>query len=127
MMYVTVGERIRERRIALNLTQDELAKKLGYTSRSSINKIEVDAQHLPQSKIQAIAKILNVTPAYLMGWEDENGKSLKAVDDDFKLTPFEKVLISTFRNADDFTQKMVIRNLNLDDEYEKRRSEQNFA
>ncbi len=66
---MTVSERIKQRRIALEMTQDELAQRLGYTSRSSINKIEKNAQNLPQSKIDAIAKILKVTPSYLMGWE----------------------------------------------------------
>ena len=73
---MTVADRIKQRRVELDMTQDELAKKLGYTSRSSINKIEKNAQNLPQSKINAIAKILNVTPSYLMGWEDKDGLPL---------------------------------------------------
>ena len=37
---MTVGDRIRKRRIELDLSQEELAKRCGYTSRSTINKIE---------------------------------------------------------------------------------------
>ncbi len=66
----TIGERIKSRREELNLSQDELAKKLGYKSRSSINKIEMDSRNLTQSKIKAIADALETTPTYIMGWED---------------------------------------------------------
>ena len=64
-----IGHRIKERRELLGMSQDELAKKVGYKSRSSINKIESDGRGLPQSKIVAFAKALETTPAYLMGWE----------------------------------------------------------
>lgn len=66
----SIGNRIRKRREALNISQDELAKKLGYKSRSSINKIELDQRNLTQSKIKAIADVLETTPAYIMGWEE---------------------------------------------------------
>lgn len=68
---MTIGDRIRIRREELNLSQDELAHKLGYKSRSSINKIEKDGRELPQSKIKAIADALETTPSYIMGWEEE--------------------------------------------------------
>lgn len=62
-----VGERIKLRRLELNMTQEELAKKVGYKSRTSINKIEL-ARSLPLSKVEKMAKALDVTPSYLMGW-----------------------------------------------------------
>ena len=67
----SIGERIKERREELNLSQDELAKKLGYKSRSSINKIETDSRNLTQSKIKAIADALETTPSFIMGWDEE--------------------------------------------------------
>lgn len=69
-----IGQRIKQKREQLGLTQEELALLTGYKSRSSINKIEVDGRGLPQAKILAFAKALNTTPAYLMGWEDEQRK-----------------------------------------------------
>ena len=42
-----IGERIKYRREQLEMSQDELARRLGYKSRSSINKIEHDASGLP--------------------------------------------------------------------------------
>lgn len=67
---MTIGERIKLRREELNMTQDELAKKLNYKSRSSINKIELDIYNLKQSKIKMIADALQTTPSYIMGWND---------------------------------------------------------
>jgi transcriptional regulator with XRE-family HTH domain len=63
-------KRIRLKREELNLSQDELARKLGYKSRSSINKIEKGENDIPQSKIVAFAEALKTTPEYLMGWEN---------------------------------------------------------
>lgn len=44
-------KRIRKRREELGMSQEELAKKMGYKSRSSINKIEMGENDIPQSKI----------------------------------------------------------------------------
>ena len=66
---MTIGERIKERRIALGMTQDELAQKIGYKSRSSVNKLE-SARVLPSRKIEKMASALECTPSYLMGWTD---------------------------------------------------------
>lgn len=73
-----IGERIKHRREELKMSQDELARKLGYRSRSSINKIENDASGLPQNKIADIAKALLTTPGYIMGWEEEIKKNPSA-------------------------------------------------
>ena len=64
-----IGERIKQRRLELNLTQDELAQKVGYKSRSSINKIEL-SRSLPLKKIEKMAKALETTPGFLMGWHN---------------------------------------------------------
>lgn len=69
---MTIGEKIKQKRIELNMSQDELAKKVGYKSRSSIQKIE-SARNLPLDKVEVMASALDCTPAYLMGWEDEDG------------------------------------------------------
>ena len=75
---MTIGKKIKQKRLELNLSQDELAKKCGYKSRSSINKIEL-ARDLPLNKIEVMAKALDVSPAYLMGWEKERSQAEKAV------------------------------------------------
>ena len=68
-------QNIRARRIQLNMSQEELAQKTGYTSRTSIAKIESGMVDLAQSKIQAFADALQTTPAELMGWSDTTPSS----------------------------------------------------
>lgn len=62
---------IKYQRQKLGLTQTDLAKKLGYADKSMIAKIENGKIDLPQSKIVAFAKALDVTPHFLMGWEKD--------------------------------------------------------
>lgn len=70
-----IGQRIKSRREQLGLSQDELAKKIGYKHKSSINKIETGILSLRQSKIAAIAEALETTPSYIMGWSDGSDES----------------------------------------------------
>lgn len=67
---MNLGTRIKLRREELNMSQNELAIKLGYKSRSTINKIELGINDVTQHKIAAFAEALHTTPAYLMGWEE---------------------------------------------------------
>lgn len=62
-------ENIKKHRKELGMTQDELAKRTGYTSRSSIAKIEQGLVDLPQTKIKLFADALGVTSSELMGYE----------------------------------------------------------
>ena len=79
-----VGERIKRRREELNMTQDELASKFGYTSRSSVAKVESNANGMVQSKLIAFANALHTTPAYLLGWEESTEQTKEdAVSDIF--------------------------------------------
>lgn len=64
---MTIGERIKHRREELGLSQDEVAIRCGYKSRSSINKIE-NTRNLPIDKVEVIARVLDVSPEYIMGW-----------------------------------------------------------
>ena len=66
-----IGKRIMKRRQELGLTQEELAKMMGYKSKSTINKIELGINDVSQSKIVKFSDVLCVSVAYLMGWENE--------------------------------------------------------
>ena len=65
-----LNENIRARRIALKMTQQELAQLMGYKSTSTIAKIESGENDIPQAKLAAFAVALNTTPAELMGLKD---------------------------------------------------------
>lgn len=68
---MTTGERIKKFRIERGLTQDKLAKLVGYKSRSSIYKIEIDKQELSQTQIVDFSIALDVLPQELLGIEDK--------------------------------------------------------
>ena len=125
-------DNIKRLRLEQNMTQDELAQKVGYTSRSSINKIESGKVDLPQSKIVEFASVLGVTPSQLMGWhdvgdetdDDENyyhDPEAAALADMIKDNPRYRVLFEASRNlsADDvnFVIDMIKKLAKTDEEF----------
>lgn len=85
-----IGKRIKSRRELLGLTQEDLARKLGYKSKTTIAKIENGTNDIVQSKVKEFAEALETTPAYLMGWKD-------TADADYysELDNFEYILAET--------------------------------
>lgn len=70
MKKVNVGERIKKRREELHLTADELGELVG-KNRATIYRYEKnEIENLPYNIIEKLAKVLRVSPAYLMGWDD---------------------------------------------------------
>jgi transcriptional regulator with XRE-family HTH domain len=66
---MNIGQRIKERRKELKMSADELGKRLG-KDRSTIYRYEKgDIENLPLDILEPIAKALETTPQYLMGWE----------------------------------------------------------
>ena len=66
-----VGNKIKELRLAMGWTQEELARRMGYKGKSSINKIELNIADISQSKVVEFARVLHTTPGYIMGWVDD--------------------------------------------------------
>ena len=67
---MTIGERIRQRREELGISQTALADAVNST-KQNIYKYETGAiTNIPSDKIEQIAAVLHVTPSYLMGWEE---------------------------------------------------------
>lgn len=65
-----IGERIKQRRLELGYTADMLAKMLN-KNRATIYRYENgDIENMPIDVLEPLAKALNTTPAYLMGWND---------------------------------------------------------
>lgn len=62
----TLGDRVRAERVRQGITQDELAKKAGYSSRTSINKIE-NGRPASLKVVHKLAEALNVSEWYLLG------------------------------------------------------------
>lgn len=66
---MTVGERIKFLREKLNISQVDFADKIN-VSKQTLYKYENNIiTNIPSDKIEAIADISNVSPAYIMGWD----------------------------------------------------------
>lgn len=68
---MTLGERIRQQREAKGMTQLELARKIGYNTTGAVSLIESGKRDISLDKVREIAKVLGVTPHWLMGWADD--------------------------------------------------------
>lgn len=77
MIKLNIGKNILAARKRLGLTQEELAARVGYKTKSAINKIELGVRDLPQKKIAAFAEALDMTPGQLMGWDEKPAEELQ--------------------------------------------------
>lgn len=99
----TVGQNIAFIRKSLGWTQEELALKMGYKSKSTINKIELGINDIPQSKIVKFAEVLGTTPAVLMGWMEKD-----ISPEEITLTEREKKLLDLFRSLPEEKQILAL-------------------
>lgn len=88
---MTIGHRIKEQRIKLGLSADDLAKKLG-KNRATIYRYEKgEIENLPLDVLEPLAKSLETTPAHLMGWDNN---------------PNEEIKLSDYNNSMDISKEM---------------------
>lgn len=106
---------IKNKRLELGLSQDELARLTGYTSRSSIAKIEKGKVDLSESKIGQFAEALHTTRTELMGLNDTGMTPEDEEDEREELYDIYRKLNSTNKS---FIQDMILR-LIADQEKEK--------
>ena len=67
---MSIGSKIKQRRQEMSISVDELAQKLN-VSRTTIYRYEKgEISKMPTETLEKIARILNTTPAYFMGWND---------------------------------------------------------
>lgn len=107
---MTVADRIKERREELHMSQTDLAKKCGYSDRTSISKIETSGNDITMKKIERVAKALNVTTAYLMGWETPTDYVIRS-----KEPSEEDIVMELYKNADEESKKRIKRILNYEE------------
>lgn len=76
---MSIGSRVKERRKELGLTQEELANRLK-TTKQTIYKYENEiVTNLPSDRIEQLAKALDTTPQFLMGWVEIEITSTKGL------------------------------------------------
>lgn len=98
---MTTGERIRQLRIAHQMTQEELGAKVG-VQKAAIYKYENGLiVNLKRSTIEKLALVLDTTPTYLMGMEDDEPEQTA-------LTPAQASLLAVFNELNEEGQSKVI-------------------
>jgi len=102
-----LGQRIADLRKRQGMTQEELAHRIGYKSKSAINKIELGGRDLPQKKIADIARALGVSPAVLMGWVDEEPEEAGALAAEVLVQPEVYALVQNFLRLDEADRATV--------------------
>lgn len=103
---MNIGARIKQRRKEMGMSADKLGEILG-KDRSTIYRYEKgDIENLPLDILEPIAKALNTTPAYLMGWKDGDKKTNSPEEQ--KLSEGEKALLDLFRMLPAEAQQMYL-------------------
>lgn len=119
---MNIGQRMKLRRQEINLSAEKLAEKLG-VSKTTIYRYEKgEIEKFPIELVEPIAKALNTTPAYIMGWEVkddinviynqlEDSRQRKVysyakyeLDEQNKLNHSDDILIAAHKD-DDLTQE----------------------
>ena len=102
------GVRVRAARVAAGLTQLELARAMGYSTRSTISRIESGDNQVPMDRLDALAA-LRTTPAYLLGQDgaaaEPAAPQAAAQEDDPFLQEFWRCAMSLRRDQ----QEMLLR------------------
>lgn len=100
---MTIGQRIRDRRERLGLGQTELADRVGISKQTLYKYENGIITNIPSDKIEAISKVLNSSPGYLMGWSDNIDYVVMAEDTPTSgnLTPNEQIIIERYRSIPD--------------------------
>lgn len=93
-------QNIRSIRISKGMTQEELAEKMGYKSKSTIAKIESGVNDIPQSKIKAFAEALSVSISDLMDFAPQTLQFNQ-------LTAHEQAVLSAYRAANPSIQAKI--------------------
>lgn len=104
----SIGARLKALRLDRGLTQDEVGKRV-LVSKQTLYKYENDiVTNIPVDKIELLAEVYHVTPAYIMGWEQPeedvddsssyyNDPEVAAIANEMKENPNIRVLFDASR------------------------------
>lgn len=106
---MTKGQRIKQLREKINMTQTEMAEKID-VSKQTLYKYENDIiTNVPSDKIEAIAKITGASPSFIMGWTNstktKNGHIILVYNPP---TETEEIILSVCRRLNQEGQEKVL-------------------
>jgi transcriptional regulator with XRE-family HTH domain len=102
---MTIGQKIRAKRMEKGWSQRDLAAKMHYSDHSTIGKIETGKVDIPQSRIVQFSEVLDVSIAYLMGWEEEQKEK---PTDDGELSEGKQALIDFAKSVPEEKAGMIL-------------------
>lgn len=95
-----IGERLKNCRLAAGYTQEEVAKLLGFKSRSYICECEKNrCDKLTVPTLSRFADLYGVTVSYLLGWDKK--------EESYQLSKDEEILLEAYRKNDGTYRKMM--------------------
>lgn len=107
---MTIGKRIKNRRTELGLSVDTVADML-HKNKATIYRYESDEiENLPITVLEPLAKILQTTPAYLMGWETEEGLDYALIS-----KRLQEIRMSKHLSLDKFAIRLGLTELQVQD------------
>lgn len=113
VIFMTIGERIKNVRTKLGISQVAFADKIG-VSKQTLYKYENNIiTNIPSDKIEAIAKFSGYSPSYFMGWENAENNARDYMI--HSLTSDESWFVEHYRSSDEQTKEMVKRLLSYTD------------
>lgn len=102
-----MAQRIKALRQEKGLTLEQVADVVG-VGKSTVRKWETGMiANMRRDKIADLAKALGTTPAYLMGWKEEDTKNETSPSEP-SLTEGEKVLLDLFNRVPEDKQQLVL-------------------
>ena len=122
-----IGQNIKLMRELKGWSQEQLARMMGYKSKSTINKIEKNINDVNQTTLDKFAKVFKCETTDLLA-DDPIARALlrhdsalskeyikRQINDFMNITDAEYGLIIAFRKADSVTQKNILKLLDIDD------------
>ena len=98
---MSTGQIIKKLRESHGMSQEDLAKRLGYKTKSAVSKIESGMRDVSQSTISELSRIFNVSPSYILGFTDSPSRSSRPTAEDFSrygLRPITKKRVPLLGN-----------------------------
>ena len=109
----TINERIKERRLQLNMTLLDVASRLGVRETTAQRYESGAIKNISHETICKLSEILHCSPSYLMGWDDKVP---------FDISPVEKEIICKYRALSDDAKDMLLRSLGIEGKKESEES-----
>ena len=121
-----IGQNIKRMRELKGWSQEQLARMMGYKSKSTINKIEKNINDVSQKTLDKFAKVFkceatellfddSLTNAFLRHNSELSEEYIqKRMRDSINLTDAEYGLIIAFRKADTITQNNILKLLDIE-------------